>query len=81
MISFAQFRPEKDHDKQLKIWKLVLDNKSCPPDAKFILIGTCRGPEDEEIVQNLKVKAKDMNILDKIEFKINVTRNELYALF
>jgi len=45
------------------------------------LIGTCRGAEDEEIVKNLKLKAKDMKIDDKIEFKINVSRNELYSLF
>ena len=45
------------------------------------MIGTCRGPEDEEIVKNLKIKAKEMNIIDKIEFKINVSRDELYSLF
>ena len=81
MISFAQFRPEKDHEKQLKIWKTVTDHKDCPKDAKFILIGTCRGKEDEQIVEKLKEIAKEYKIDDKIEFKINVSRNELYSLF
>ena len=53
----------------------------CPKNARFVLIGTCRGPEDEEIVEELKLMAKDKGISDSIEFKINVARNELYQLF
>ena len=56
-------------------------NPRCPPDAKFVLIGTCRGPEDEEIVKDLKLMAKDKGISESIEFKINVERNELYSIF
>ena len=60
---------------------MVLANPKCPPDAKFILIGTCRGAEDEQIVKDLKLMAEDKKITDSIEFKINVERNELYKLF
>ena len=42
MVSFAQFRPEKDHALQLKIWREVL--KKLPlEDATFLLIGATRG--------------------------------------
>ena len=44
MISFAQFRPEKDHELQLMIWKDALPN--LPKDAQFVMIGATRGPED-----------------------------------
>ena len=60
---------------------MVLKSKQCPKDAKFVLVGTCRGPEDEEIVKELKEIAKDKCIADRIEFKINVARDELYQLF
>jgi len=46
VISFAQFRPEKDHMLQLAVWKECLDTNKMPADAKFIMIGTVRGPED-----------------------------------
>lgn len=46
-----------------------------------MLIGTCRGAEDEQIVNDLKLMAKDIGISDSIEFKINVARNELYEIF
>lgn len=46
-----------------------------------MLVGTCRGAEDEEIVKDLKLMAKDIGISESIEFKINVARNELYKIF
>ena len=51
MISFAQFRPEKDHMLQLEIWRTVLKNEQCPADAHFTMIGTCRGDDDKKIIQ------------------------------
>ena len=45
------------------------------------MIGTCRGAEDEQIVKDLKLMAKDKGISESIEFKINVARNELYNIF
>ena len=40
MVSFAQFRPEKQHDMQLRIWSKVL--KKLPSDAMFIMLGSVR---------------------------------------
>ena len=44
MISFAQFRPEKDHPLQLRVWARVLPK--LPLDAKFILMGSVRDQDD-----------------------------------
>lgn len=63
---------------QLEIWKTVLTDKSCPSDAHFTMIGTCRGDDDKAIVEQLKKRAEVLGIADRISFKINVSRNELY---
>ena len=60
---------------QLTIWKSAIDY--LPKDSKFILIGTCRGSEDEEIVDNLKKMAKDLNIENSVEFALNKDNNEV----
>lgn len=52
-----------------------------PSDAKFIMIGTCRGPDDEKIVSDLKVSAKELGIQDRIGFEINASRERLFEIF
>ena len=52
MVSFAQFRPEKDHKLQLQIWKQALPK--LPKDALFILIGATRGEDDEKLLEGLQ---------------------------
>jgi len=48
IVSFAQFRPEKDHPLQLRVWSNILkDYKEVPKDAKFVMIGAVRGPDDQ----------------------------------
>jgi hypothetical protein len=49
LVSFAQFRPEKQHSLQLVIWKESL--LSLPKDAKFVMVGATRGKEDELLVE------------------------------
>jgi alpha-1,2-mannosyltransferase len=49
LVSFAQFRPEKQHSLQLEIWKEAL--LSLPKDSKFVMVGATRGKDDEEIVE------------------------------
>ena len=44
MVSFAQFRPEKDHSMQLRVWKKVLPK--IPYGSKFWLLGTVRDEDD-----------------------------------
>jgi len=44
-ISFAQFRPEKNHEMQLRIWKEAYPK--LPPNSEFFIIGSTRAPEHE----------------------------------
>lgn len=81
VISFAQFRPEKDHKLQLRIWAQILKDEKVPKDAKFILIGTVRGADDQKIVDDLHNRARDLNILDRIEFMINQPRQKIHEIF
>jgi len=46
-----------------------------------VLVGACRGADDEKIVEKLRKLAKDLNISDSIEFFINKPRPEILDLF
>ena len=70
MVSFAQFRPEKDHALQLRVWARVLPQ--LPEDAVFILVGSVRDPDDQRIVDDLKGLAIKLGIQNRVEFKINL---------
>ncbi len=35
---------------QLEVFKKVLEDNNTPTDSKLIMIGTVRGPDDQEIV-------------------------------
>ena len=81
MISFAQFRPEKQHDLQLRVWKDCISKEDFPKDAHFKIIGSVRGPEDQKIVDDLKVLAKELKIDDRVSFQIGASRNQLFEIF
>lgn len=38
---------------------------------KLVLIGSCRDKEDQQRVDNLKGLARELNVEDKVEFKLN----------
>ena len=77
LVSFAQFRPEKDHALQVRVWKNALPK--LPADAKFYMIGATRGPDDEAIVEALKDMCRRLGV--NVEFMINKPRNEILELF
>lgn len=71
VLSFAQFRPEKDHLKQLEIWKAVLEDPEIPDDATLVMVGSCRDETDEKLVSNILKKAKDLGIQERIRIEKN----------
>lgn len=79
MISFAQFRPEKDHAMQLRMWKRLLPR--LPKDAKFWLVGTVRDENDQGILDGLKEQASVLGIEESIDFKVNRSRQEILDIF
>ena len=79
IISVAQFRPEKNHMLQLKVFQSFL--LSLPPSErsgyKLILAGSCRNDEDRARVTDLQKEADRMNISRVVEFCLNVPYDTL----
>ncbi|XP_055040576.1 GDP-Man:Man(3)GlcNAc(2)-PP-Dol alpha-1,2-mannosyltransferase [Misgurnus anguillicaudatus] len=81
VVSVGQFRPEKDHQLQIKAFKKLLDRMEADPadheTVKLVLIGGCRDQEDEDRVLMLKGLCQDLDIADRVEFKQNISYEEL----
>eukprot|EP00587_Corethron_hystrix_P004485 CAMPEP_0113317104 /NCGR_PEP_ID=MMETSP0010_2-20120614/12129_1 /TAXON_ID=216773 ORGANISM="Corethron hystrix, Strain 308" /NCGR_SAMPLE_ID=MMETSP0010_2 /ASSEMBLY_ACC=CAM_ASM_000155 /LENGTH=408 /DNA_ID=CAMNT_0000173985 /DNA_START=156 /DNA_END=1382 /DNA_ORIENTATION=+ /assembly_acc=CAM_ASM_000155 len=81
ILSIGQFRPEKDHALQLKAFALFLNKKpantlkNCNP--KLVLLGSCRGPDDEDRIRDLRKLAEDLGVAPQVEFVINCPFPEL----
>ncbi|XP_066504930.1 GDP-Man:Man(3)GlcNAc(2)-PP-Dol alpha-1,2-mannosyltransferase [Hoplias malabaricus] len=81
IVSVAQFRPEKDHQLQIKAFRKLLDKKGAEPggreSVKLVLIGGCRNQEDEERVRMLRGLCHELGVGDRVEFKLNIPFEEL----
>ena len=74
ILSIGQFRPEKDHVLQLKAFQLLLeknDGEMKERNVKLVLIGSCRGEDDEERVDNLLKLTRELGIQEYVEFVLN----------
>ncbi|XP_041055830.1 GDP-Man:Man(3)GlcNAc(2)-PP-Dol alpha-1,2-mannosyltransferase [Carcharodon carcharias] len=81
IVSIGQFRPEKDHSLQIKAFYQFLQMKSAQQSAvKLILIGGCRNADDEERVSRLKELCENLGVAENVEFKINISFEELKKL-
>jgi alpha-1,2-mannosyltransferase len=76
--SVAQFRPEKNHQLQIRAFSKFLNNLKEQNEQvkdmesiKLVLIGSCRDEQDQQRVEMLKNLAKSLKIEDKVEFKLN----------
>ena len=90
VISVAQFRPEKNHELQLKAFAAAREfamqsQNFALADAilssRLQLVGSCRGPDDERRLNSLKELARKLDLgTDEVEFKVNVSFDELRRL-
>jgi len=72
ILSIGQFRPEKDHILQIRSFALLRDlYKPKWKDMKFIMVGSCRGDEDEARVQDLRRLVYKLGLDDCVEFILN----------
>jgi alpha-1,2-mannosyltransferase len=72
IMSIGQFRPEKDHTLQLLSFAKLLENdKMRNLDVKLVLVGSCRGEDDRQLVDQLQKLARELNIQDNVEFVLN----------
>lgn len=80
VISVAQFRPEKDHPLQLRAFaRFRARDAEKYGDVKLLLVGGCRGEEDEARVAALKTLAAELGLAqsDDVEFLVNAPLDEL----
>lgn len=82
ILSIGQFRPEKDHVKQLYILRKLIDAGERGPerswvddqfaDVRLVLVGGCRNTEDETRVAELKRIVSDLGLERNVVFEVNV---------
>lgn len=77
MVSIGQFRPEKDHRKQIDAVKALVDKWSGNETIKLTLIGSCRDAGDHERVASLKKYCKELEVSEYVDFQINVSFDRL----
>jgi len=79
IISLGQFRPEKDHPLQIKamyeLRQIISDEEWSK--VKLVIIGGCRGEEDEKLVRDLRDLCKYLSVEENVELRINVGYSEL----
>eukprot|EP00741_Cyanophora_paradoxa_P003780 tig00000093_g3674.t1 len=77
IVSVAQFRPEKDHELQLRSFARLLAS-GC--DARLALVGGVRSEEDAARVERLRALAAKLGVQDKVEWHVSVPHGELVRL-
>lgn len=81
IVSIAQFRPEKNHQLQLRAFKRFLDSLPSKEQEmyKLILIGSIRDDSDRQRTKQLEQLASslDLKYPDQYEFKFNQSFDEI----
>ncbi|UJR35544.1 hypothetical protein I4U23_028298 [Adineta vaga] len=77
-VSVGQFRPEKDHELQIRSFHELLQRiPEHRQRLRLILIGSVRHEDDKQRVEQLKTLVENLNITEEVEFKLNINFNEL----
>ncbi|KAF4527312.1 hypothetical protein B566_EDAN001088 [Ephemera danica] len=82
--SVAQYRPEKDHPLQLRsLYALreLLKGEGPWENVRLVFAGSCRHAEDNERVKDLMALAKHLALDEFVEFKINLSHEDLMEEF
>jgi len=86
ILSVGQFRPEKDHPLQIRAFARFLNSSSSSTgkkghttnkDIKLVLLGSCRGAEDERRVEVLRALAAEAGVGGQVEFVVGAPFPEL----
>lgn len=79
IISIAQFRPEKEHEMQLRIVHGLLQKypelkigSSAQRPLRLILIGNCRNDADRQRLESLRMLAKELSIENYLEWCVDI---------
>ncbi|XP_031634121.1 GDP-Man:Man(3)GlcNAc(2)-PP-Dol alpha-1,2-mannosyltransferase [Contarinia nasturtii] len=81
IMSVGQFRPEKDHPLQLQamyeLRTLLGKDEALWEKLKLVIIGSCRGKEDEERKKSMEDLTKHLSLENSVEIKANISYAEL----
>jgi alpha-1,2-mannosyltransferase len=80
IVSFSQFRPEKDHLMQIRIFQKVLENSKLK-DLKLNIIGFVKSEKDLEVYQYLNHVVKSLNLNKHISIEKDLTIDEIKQRF
>ncbi|XP_055613036.1 GDP-Man:Man(3)GlcNAc(2)-PP-Dol alpha-1,2-mannosyltransferase isoform X1 [Uranotaenia lowii] len=85
ILSVGQFRPEKDHPLQLQamyeLRTLLNKDEDLWNRLRLMIVGSCRDAEDRERVKNMQDFAKHLSLENSVEFRVNVSYQELLQCF
>ena len=76
IVSVGQFRPEKNHQSQLRVLRKLLEDAE-EPLVTLVLVGGCRNSDDEQRVADLRCLARELQVAQCVEFKTNLTFSSL----
>ncbi|KAB5595180.1 Alpha-1,2-mannosyltransferase [Ceratobasidium theobromae] len=75
ILSLAQFRPEKDHAKQIfalaRLFEVYPEHKS--DGVRLVLMGSSRNTADEERIKALQSLVTELNLEGSVEFIVNAS--------
>ncbi|GFT14518.1 GDP-Man:Man(3)GlcNAc(2)-PP-Dol alpha-1,2-mannosyltransferase [Nephila pilipes] len=78
ILSIAQFRPEKNHELQIRAFHTFLKRLNYTTNLPIlVLVGSCRHDEDYQRVQMLKNLCCELEITKNVQIKINLTFQEI----
>lgn len=83
ILSLAQFRPEKDHALQLQAMYELREivREELFAKTRLVLCGSCRNQDDIDRVKDLRDLSRHLSLENNVEFRVNVTYQELLDLF
>uniref|UniRef100_A0A5S6QIW8 GDP-Man:Man(3)GlcNAc(2)-PP-Dol alpha-1,2-mannosyltransferase n=1 Tax=Trichuris muris TaxID=70415 RepID=A0A5S6QIW8_TRIMR len=80
IVSVGQFRPEKDYPLTLRSFQQLLNRISDPSlrrRVRLIMIGSCRGKDDQLFLEDLRSTASQLAIDSQTDWKVNVPYEDL----
>eukprot|EP00879_Flechtneria_rotunda_P003773 GHRR01004012.1.p1 GENE.GHRR01004012.1~~GHRR01004012.1.p1 ORF type:complete len:487 (+),score=120.70 GHRR01004012.1:258-1718(+) len=89
LISVAQFRPEKNHKLQLEAYAMAREMAASKEPiwrgnpvlvSTLKMVGSCRGPDDEQRLQRLQQYAVELGIAESVQWHVNVPYSQLKQL-
>ncbi|KAJ7350568.1 mannosyltransferase [Mycena albidolilacea] len=81
VLSIAQFRPEKEHAKQVRALYVLLKEypEYTEQGIRLVMIGGCRNAEDEARVEVLRKLARELSVEAHVEFVLNAPYPDMLA--